>query len=329
MTFERMSRNGLRERLAAAHDDDLARLLDDEDPPPVAGRRGDVDRAVEVADLDQAHAAAGRCAALRPGCELPVSSLALAVALVLVAAFSAFESEPQPATSAAAARASATAGRSIRAGCHGLVTQVAPGLTARHEPAQLRRRGDRCRPRRGGVRRAARRRRPRGRARRASSSSAASAPSTACMPSKALLRPGQALAEARRIPGAAEAVDGARRRRPSLERRDEVVHDLDDAGQLPWLEDRGDRARARARAARRRARACRWATRRSRRAARWSSPRAASALLPPIPGLREARPWTNREATTAEEVPAEPARPRRRPRRRRDGHRPTRRSAPA
>ena len=29
-----------------------------------------------------------------------------------------------------------------------------------------------------------------------------------CMPSKALLRPGQVLAEARRIPGAAEAVDG-------------------------------------------------------------------------------------------------------------------------
>jgi dihydrolipoamide dehydrogenase len=30
-----------------------------------------------------------------------------------------------------------------------------------------------------------------------------------------------------------------------------------------------------------------------------------SALLPPIPGLAEAEPWTNREATTADEVPAE------------------------
>ena len=50
--------------LAAAHDDDPPRLLDDEDPPPVAGRRGDVERAVEVADLDQAHAASGSRAAL-------------------------------------------------------------------------------------------------------------------------------------------------------------------------------------------------------------------------------------------------------------------------
>src|SRR6202007_220738 len=31
----------------------------------------------------------------------------------------------------------------------------------------------------------------------------------ACMPSKALLRPAQALAEARRVPGAAEALTGA------------------------------------------------------------------------------------------------------------------------
>ena len=50
--------------LAAAHDDDLPRLLDHEDPPPVARRRGDVERALEVADLDQAHAAPGRRAAL-------------------------------------------------------------------------------------------------------------------------------------------------------------------------------------------------------------------------------------------------------------------------
>ena len=29
-----------------------------------------------------------------------------------------------------------------------------------------------------------------------------------------------------------------------------------------------------------------------------------SPLIPPIDGLREAEPWTNREATTAKEVPA-------------------------
>ena len=59
----------------------------------------------------------------------------------------------------------------------------------------------------------------------------------ACMPSKALLRPAELLAEVRRVPGRrggrrldAEAV---------LARRDEVIHDRDDSSQLPWLEERG------------------------------------------------------------------------------------------
>ena len=59
-----------------------------------------------------------------------------------------------------------------------------------------------------------------------------------CMPSKALLRPGQVLAEARRIPGAAQAVGGLDVR-AALERRDEVIHHLDDDEQVPWLEQRG------------------------------------------------------------------------------------------
>ena len=61
----------------------------------------------------------------------------------------------------------------------------------------------------------------------------------ACMPSKALLRPYEALAEVRRIPGAAEAVTGDARRAGGARRRDEIIHDLDDSAQLPWLEDRG------------------------------------------------------------------------------------------
>jgi pyruvate/2-oxoglutarate dehydrogenase complex dihydrolipoamide dehydrogenase (E3) component len=51
----------------------------------------------------------------------------------------------------------------------------------------------------------------------------------ACMPSKALLRPEQALAEARRIPGAAEAITGPLDVQAVLDRRDEVIHDLDDS----------------------------------------------------------------------------------------------------
>src|ERR687891_1227347 len=61
----------------------------------------------------------------------------------------------------------------------------------------------------------------------------------ACMPSKGLLRPYEALAEARRIPGAAEAVTGQLDVQAVLDRRDEIIHDLDDSVQLPWLEDRG------------------------------------------------------------------------------------------
>ena len=58
----------------------------------------------------------------------------------------------------------------------------------------------------------------------------------ACMPSKALLRPAQALAEARRVPGAAEAAGGEIDVTAVLRRRDEVVHDLSDDAQMPWIE---------------------------------------------------------------------------------------------
>src|SRR3954452_23758629 len=61
----------------------------------------------------------------------------------------------------------------------------------------------------------------------------------ACMPSKALLRPGEALAEVRRIPGAREAVTGSLDVTAALARRDEIIHDLDDSSQLPWLEENG------------------------------------------------------------------------------------------
>jgi pyruvate/2-oxoglutarate dehydrogenase complex dihydrolipoamide dehydrogenase (E3) component len=124
----------------------------------------------------------------------------------------------------------------------------------------------------------------------------------ACMPSKALLRPAQALAEAQRVPGAGEAVRGGLDVPSVLAHRDEVIHNRSDSGQLPWIEDRGivlvrghgtiagerevrvgeDHLRA--------GRAVVLAT-------------GSSALIPPIPGLQEADPWTNREATTAKAIP--------------------------
>ena len=54
-----------------------------------------------------------------------------------------------------------------------------------------------------------------------------------------MLRPAEALAEVKRIPGAREAVTGELDVEAVLRRRDEVIHDLDDSVQLPWLEQRG------------------------------------------------------------------------------------------
>src|ERR671937_3334386 len=49
----------------------------------------------------------------------------------------------------------------------------------------------------------------------------------ACMPSKALLRPAELLAEVERVPGAREAVTGSLDVAAALARRDEVIHNLD------------------------------------------------------------------------------------------------------
>ena len=125
----------------------------------------------------------------------------------------------------------------------------------------------------------------------------------ACMPSKALLRPGELLAEARRVPGVAAAVAGDVDAAAVLARRDEVVHDLDDSAQLPWLEDKGIellRGEGRIEGERRvRVGDMRLTAERAVVVATGSAP-----ALPPIDGLREAKPWTNREGTTAKAVPA-------------------------
>ena len=124
----------------------------------------------------------------------------------------------------------------------------------------------------------------------------------ACMPSKALLRPAELLGEAQRVPGVREAVTAALDADAVLRRRDEIVHDRDDSDQLTWLTDRGitvvrehgrlDGARL-VRAGDELLRA-----RRAVAIATGSEP-----ALPPIPGLADARPWTNRDATTSKVVP--------------------------
>jgi dihydrolipoamide dehydrogenase len=124
----------------------------------------------------------------------------------------------------------------------------------------------------------------------------------ACMPSKALLRPAQALGEARRVPGAAEAVTGELDVPAALGRRDDVVHHLDDSEQLPWLAERGIvLVRGHGHLAGERTvhvGDVELVARRAVVVAVGSAP-----MIPPVPGLAEARPWTNREATVTEVVP--------------------------
>ena len=124
----------------------------------------------------------------------------------------------------------------------------------------------------------------------------------ACMPSKALLRPAQALGEARRVQGAAQAATGELDVAAVLARRDEIIHNLDDSGQLPWLEERGiGLVRGHGRLAGERTVHVGDVELVARRAVVLSP--GTAPMIPPVPGLREAQPWTNREATTTKKLP--------------------------
>jgi len=122
------------------------------------------------------------------------------------------------------------------------------------------------------------------------------------MPSKGLLRPGELMAEVRRVPGVREAVTGGLDVQSALERRDEIIHDLDDSGQVEWLDRHGVhlvRGRGRLDGVRRVVvDGQRLSARRAVIVATGTG-----TLMPQITGLAEARPWTNREATTAGSVP--------------------------
>ncbi len=124
----------------------------------------------------------------------------------------------------------------------------------------------------------------------------------ACMPSKALLRPAEALAEARRVPGAREAVTGQLDPAAALVRRDEVIHELDDRTQLPWVKARGIKlVRGQARLEGERRVRVGDELLQARRAVVIAV--GSGAAMPPIPGLPELATWTNRQGTTAKQVP--------------------------
>jgi pyruvate/2-oxoglutarate dehydrogenase complex dihydrolipoamide dehydrogenase (E3) component len=124
----------------------------------------------------------------------------------------------------------------------------------------------------------------------------------ACIPSKTLLRPGEALQAAREVPGAREAVSGGVRAESAFEWRDFMVSGYDDAAKAAYLTDKGIRV--------------------LRGAARLVGPgrvmvddeehaaehvviaTGSEPVIPPVPGLRELEGmWTNREVTGLTEVP--------------------------
>jgi len=88
-----------------------------------------------------------------------------------------------------------------------------------------------------------------------------------------------------------------------LRRRDEIVYGLDDAAQVPWLEQRGvSLVRGPGRLDGERRVAVGGDVLVARRAVVLAT--GTGPLLPPLPGLAEAAVWTNREGTNASSVPA-------------------------
>ncbi|GAA3756795.1 NAD(P)/FAD-dependent oxidoreductase [Streptomyces tremellae] len=129
----------------------------------------------------------------------------------------------------------------------------------------------------------------------------------ACMPSKALLRPVIARADARRVPGLRAAVQGPLDVPAVLANRDGFTSHWKDDGQVSWVEGTG--------------------TALYRGHGRLAGPKQVSvtakdsgevlltarhavalctgsrAVVPGLPGAAEARPWTSREATSSPHVP--------------------------
>jgi pyruvate/2-oxoglutarate dehydrogenase complex dihydrolipoamide dehydrogenase (E3) component len=124
----------------------------------------------------------------------------------------------------------------------------------------------------------------------------------ACIPSKTLLRPGEALQAAREAPGAREAVDGGVRPEPAFEWRDFMVAGYEDGAKADYLEGQGVEV-------------LRGAARLAGSGSVDVGGEVVSAehvviatgsdpVIPPVPGLRELDGvWTNREATALTEVP--------------------------
>ncbi|WP_020124212.1 NAD(P)/FAD-dependent oxidoreductase [Streptomyces canus] len=129
----------------------------------------------------------------------------------------------------------------------------------------------------------------------------------ACMPTKALLRSGAALRAARQVPGAREAVTGDLDVAAVLERRDSFAANWKDDGQASWLESvgvplyRGHGRISSARVVEVTGKDGSTTTLTARHAVVVAT--GSGALVPDVEGLRQAQPWTSREAVVTREVP--------------------------
>jgi pyruvate/2-oxoglutarate dehydrogenase complex dihydrolipoamide dehydrogenase (E3) component len=129
----------------------------------------------------------------------------------------------------------------------------------------------------------------------------------ACVPSKALLRPVLALSDARRVDGAREAITGSINPAGVFGRRDRYVSNWDDTGQAAWVAGIGAtliRGHGRLAGARRvtvSASDGNEFTLSARHAVVVCT--GSRAALPDVPGIGDARPWTNRQATDSSYVP--------------------------
>jgi pyruvate/2-oxoglutarate dehydrogenase complex dihydrolipoamide dehydrogenase (E3) component len=124
----------------------------------------------------------------------------------------------------------------------------------------------------------------------------------ACIPSKTLLRPGEAVEAAREVAGAAEAVNGSIDVGSALEYRNFMTSNWEDEDAVGWLDDKGvELLRGEGRIEGPGRVAVGDAVHATERIviATGSSP-----VIPPIDGLRELDGvWTNREATEFKELP--------------------------
>jgi dihydrolipoamide dehydrogenase len=129
----------------------------------------------------------------------------------------------------------------------------------------------------------------------------------ACMPSKALLRSGQALRAALAVDGARQAVTGTVDTPAVLRRRDSFTSHWKDDSQVQWLDKQHiDLARGKGRLAGERVVTVTPPdgpefTLNARHAVALCTGSRAS--MPPIPGIESAQAWTSRDATSAQAVP--------------------------